>query len=145
MRNFYSWAFLFILPCSIFAYTNLQPRSISNLYFIYIYILHLLVIYIYMYTCILVIYILRNNFSLRSCQIFEVLRKYEWCLPNHYDWNGLEESIFASFYADVLNLFQKALLMSLYVWPFSTLRKLYFHFLSHWMGYDRGDSFPLEI
>ena len=23
-----------------------------------------------------------------------------------------------------------------------TLRKLCFHFLSHWMGYDRGDSFP---
>ena len=26
-----------------------------------------------------------------------------------------------------------------------TLRKLYFHFLSHWMGYDRGDSFPFDF
>ena len=25
------------------------------------------------------------------------------------------------------------------------LRKLYFHFLSHWMGYDRGDSFPFDF
>ena len=24
------------------------------------------------------------------------------------------------------------------------LRKLYFHFLSYWMGYDRGDSFPFD-
>ena len=24
-------------------------------------------------------------------------------------------------------------------------RKLYFHFLSHWMGYDRGDSFRLDF
>ena len=27
----------------------------------------------------------------------------------------------------------------------STLRKLYFHFLSHWMGYDRGDNFPFNF
>ena len=27
----------------------------------------------------------------------------------------------------------------------STLRKLYFHFLSHWMGYDRGDSFSFDF
>ena len=26
-----------------------------------------------------------------------------------------------------------------------TLRKIYFHFLSHWMGYDRGDSFPFDL
>ena len=26
-----------------------------------------------------------------------------------------------------------------------TLRKLYFHFLSHWMGCDRGDSFPFDF
>ena len=26
-----------------------------------------------------------------------------------------------------------------------SLRKLYFHFLSHWMGYDRGDSFPFDF
>ena len=26
-----------------------------------------------------------------------------------------------------------------------TLRKLYFHFLSNWMGYDRGDSFPFNF
>ena len=25
------------------------------------------------------------------------------------------------------------------------LRKLVFHFLSHWMGYDRGDSFPFDF
>ena len=25
-----------------------------------------------------------------------------------------------------------------------TLRKLYFQFLSHWMGYDHGDSFPFD-
>ena len=25
------------------------------------------------------------------------------------------------------------------------LRKLYFHFLSHWMGYDRGDSFSFDF
>ena len=30
--------------------------------------------------------------------------------------------------------------------PFpSTLRKLYFHFLSNWMGYDRRDSFPFDF
>ena len=28
---------------------------------------------------------------------------------------------------------------------FSTLKKLYFHLLSRYMGYDRGDSFPLNI
>ena len=27
----------------------------------------------------------------------------------------------------------------------STLRKLNFHFLSHWMGYDRGDSIPFDF
>ena len=27
----------------------------------------------------------------------------------------------------------------------STLRKLYFHFLSYWMGYDRGDGFPFDF
>ena len=27
----------------------------------------------------------------------------------------------------------------------AALRKLYFHFLSHWMGYDRGDSFPFNF
>ena len=27
----------------------------------------------------------------------------------------------------------------------STLRKLYFHFLSNWMGYDGGDSFPFDF
>ena len=27
----------------------------------------------------------------------------------------------------------------------STLKKLYFHFLSHWIGYDRGDSFPYTL
>ena len=27
----------------------------------------------------------------------------------------------------------------------ATLRKLYFQFLSHWMGYDRGDSIPLDF
>ena len=27
----------------------------------------------------------------------------------------------------------------------TTLRKLYFYFLSHWMGYDRGDSFPFDF
>ena len=26
-----------------------------------------------------------------------------------------------------------------------TLRKLVFHFLSDWMGYDRGDSFPFNF
>ena len=26
-----------------------------------------------------------------------------------------------------------------------TLRKLYFSFLSHWMGYDRGDSFSFDF
>ena len=26
-----------------------------------------------------------------------------------------------------------------------TLRKLYFHFLSHWMKYDRGDSYPFDF
>ena len=26
-----------------------------------------------------------------------------------------------------------------------TLRKLVFHFLSNWMGYDRGDSFPFDF
>ena len=26
-----------------------------------------------------------------------------------------------------------------------TLRKLYFHVLSHWMGYDRGDNFPFNF
>ena len=26
-----------------------------------------------------------------------------------------------------------------------TLRKLFFHFLSHLMGYDRGDSFPFDF
>ena len=25
-----------------------------------------------------------------------------------------------------------------------TLRKLYCHFLSHWMGYDSGDRFPFD-
>ena len=25
------------------------------------------------------------------------------------------------------------------------LRKLYFHFLSNWMGYDHGDSFPFAF
>ena len=29
--------------------------------------------------------------------------------------------------------------------PLPTLRKLYFHFLSHWMGYDHGDSFPFDF
>ena len=28
---------------------------------------------------------------------------------------------------------------------FDTLRKLYLHFLSHWMGYDRDDSFPYDF
>ena len=27
----------------------------------------------------------------------------------------------------------------------STLRKLVFHILSNWMGYDRGDSFPFDF
>ena len=27
----------------------------------------------------------------------------------------------------------------------TALRKLYFQFLSHWMGYDRGDSFPFDF
>ena len=27
----------------------------------------------------------------------------------------------------------------------NTMRKLVFHFLSHWMGYDRGDSFPFDF
>ena len=27
----------------------------------------------------------------------------------------------------------------------ATLRKLYFLFLSYWMGYDRSDSFPLDL
>ena len=27
----------------------------------------------------------------------------------------------------------------------STLRKLVFYFLSNWMGYDRGDNFPLDF
>ena len=26
-----------------------------------------------------------------------------------------------------------------------TLKKLYFHFLSNWMGYDRGNSFPFDF
>ena len=26
-----------------------------------------------------------------------------------------------------------------------TLRKLVFYFLSYWMGYDRGDSFPFDF
>ena len=26
-----------------------------------------------------------------------------------------------------------------------TLRKLYFQFLSHWMGYDHGESFPFDF
>ena len=26
-----------------------------------------------------------------------------------------------------------------------TLRKLYFYFRSHWMGYDRGDSYPFHL
>ena len=29
--------------------------------------------------------------------------------------------------------------------PCTTLRKLVFHFLSNWMGYDRGDSFPFNF
>ena len=32
----------------------------------------------------------------------------------------------------------------IWLW-FSTLRELYFHFLSHLMGYDRGDSFPFDF
>ena len=27
----------------------------------------------------------------------------------------------------------------------TTLRKLYFHFLSNWIEYDRGDSFPVDL
>ena len=27
----------------------------------------------------------------------------------------------------------------------STLKKLYFHFLSNWMGYDHGDSFSFDF
>ena len=27
----------------------------------------------------------------------------------------------------------------------TTLRTLYFQFLSHWMGYDHGDSFPFDF
>ena len=27
----------------------------------------------------------------------------------------------------------------------ATLRKLVFHFLSNWIGYDRGDSFPFDF
>ena len=30
-------------------------------------------------------------------------------------------------------------------WHVSSLRKPVFHFLSHWMGYDRGDSFPFDF
>ena len=30
-------------------------------------------------------------------------------------------------------------------WPLRTLRKLCFHFLSYWLGYDRGDSFPFNF
>ena len=29
--------------------------------------------------------------------------------------------------------------------PITTLRKLYIKFLSHWMGYDHGDSFPFDF
>ena len=29
--------------------------------------------------------------------------------------------------------------------PSTTLRKLYFHFLSHGIGYDHGDSFPFDF
>ena len=29
--------------------------------------------------------------------------------------------------------------------PSLAQRKLYFNFLSHWMGYDRGDSFPFDF
>ena len=33
-----------------------------------------------------------------------------------------------------------------HVWKFRfALRKLYFHFLSNWMGYDRGDSFSFDF
>ena len=32
-----------------------------------------------------------------------------------------------------------------YGFNLSTLRKLCFHFLSHWMGYDPGDSFPFNF
>ena len=35
--------------------------------------------------------------------------------------------------------------MSIVVVFGSTLRKLYFRFLSHWMGCDRGDSFPFDF
>ena len=31
------------------------------------------------------------------------------------------------------------------VFPLCTLRKLVFHFLSNWMGSDRGDSFPFDF
>ena len=32
--------------------------------------------------------------------------------------------------------------MYMYIYNYIyTLRKLYLHFLSHWMGYDRGDNF----
>ena len=29
-------------------------------------------------------------------------------------------------------------------WHFVATQNSYFHFLSHWMGYDRGDSFPFD-
>ena len=38
--------------------------------------------------------------------------------------------------------------MGLQLWPkmnCNTLRKLYFHFFSNRMGYDRGDSFPFDF
>ena len=28
---------------------------------------------------------------------------------------------------------------------YPTLRELYFHFLPHWMGYDRGGGFPFDF
>ena len=55
-------------------------------------------------------------------------------------WNILSDFllVFASFLAIFVCCHQAAT-------TFHAQRKLYFHFLSHWMGYDRGDSFSSDF
>ena len=64
-------------------------------------------------------------------------------------------------YSDVFSTGECLLSSSKYLWEVScifedykdyvervncdTLRKLHFQFLSHWMGYDHGDSFPFDF
>jgi len=44
-----------------------------------------------------------------------------------------------------VNKFVKLLTLSNIKASDHTLRKLYFHFLSNWIGYDRGDNFPFKF